>query len=73
MAVRDILGPRSLDQIFFVFISWTIILAISNFVVEGSLLRLEVVVSSGVLLAWCVWGVYYRLEQVQKERHRRDT
>ncbi len=71
MALRDIVGPRSLDQILFVSLLWVVIVVGLGYVQNESIIRVEIVVGTGILLVWVVWGVRYRLEQVRKERYKR--
>ena len=72
MAVRDILKPNSLDQVFYVVLLWTFIIIGSTSIYDSPLLRLEIIIGSGILFIWVVWAVYYRLEQAKKERYRRN-
>jgi hypothetical protein len=70
MGVRDTLGPNSLDQVLYIVLLWIAIMIGSNYFYDSPLLRLEIIIGSGLLLIWVVWAVYYRLEQVQKGGHR---
>ncbi len=72
MALRDILKPNSLDQVVYVILLWVFIIIGSTSFYDSPLLRLEVLLGSGILFIWVVWAVYYRLEQTQKERYRRN-
>lgn len=72
MAVRDILKPNSLDQVFYVVLLWTFIIIGSTSIYDSPLLRLEIIIGSGILFIWVVWAIYYRLEQAEKERYRRN-
>ena len=72
MAVRDILKPNSLDQVFYVVLLWVFIIIGSTSIYDSPLLRLEIIIGSGILFLWVVWAVYYRLGQARKERYRRN-
>ncbi len=71
MGIRDLLGPVSLNQILYVFLFWVVLIILSTSIYDSPLLRLEIIIGTGILLVWVVWGVYYRLEQIPKERYKR--
>jgi len=68
MPWRDRLGPNSLDHIVYVILLWTMTIVVVTRVYDTPLLRLEIIILTGILLIWVVWGVHYRLEQVKQER-----
>lgn len=70
MPTRDILGPASLDQIFYVVLLWTVGVVGFTQVYDSPLVRLEIVVGTGVVMIWAVWGVQYRLREIQRNRYR---
>lgn len=71
MGIRDLLRPVSLNQILYVFLFWVVLIILSTSIYDTPLLRLEIIIGTGILLVWVVWGVYYRLEQIPKERYKR--
>lgn len=68
MAIRDVLGPNTLDQIGYVVLLWTIVVVGVTQYYNTPLLRLEIVLATGLLLIWVVWAVHYRLERARRER-----
>lgn len=64
-------GPNSLDQIVYVVLIWVIFSVVVTRVYNTSIVRLEIVVGTGILLIWAIWAVHYRLEQIQQERYKR--
>ncbi|SIS15642.1 hypothetical protein SAMN05421752_11520 [Natronorubrum thiooxidans] len=70
MSLREVLGPDSLDQIVYVTLVWAIIVLASAYVLDDQIVRLETVIGTGILFVWIVWGVNYRLQQVQQERYK---
>lgn len=70
MSLQEVLGPDSLNQIVYVILLWAIIVFASTFIFDEQIVRLETVIGTVILLVWVVWGVYYRLEQVQRKRYR---
>lgn len=54
MAIRDVVGPKSLTQIIYVGLLWlAAILGVCQ-LYETSLLRLELVLGTGIVLSWMV-------------------
>ncbi|ELY63391.1 hypothetical protein C492_07115 [Natronococcus jeotgali DSM 18795] len=69
MSFRELLGPDSLDQIVYVILFWSLILFGSAYILDEQIIRLESIVGTGILLAWVIWAINYRLQQVQQERY----
>jgi len=69
MSLREVLGPDSLDQIIYVILLWAIILLVSSYILDGPIVRLESVIGTEIIFAWIIWGVNYRLQQMQQERY----
>lgn len=69
MPLRDVLGPNSVDQIVYVILFWSLILFGSAYILDEQIIRLESIVGTGILLAWVIWAINYRLQQIQQERY----
>ncbi len=72
MTTRGILRPDSFDQILYVVLIWVVLLFVSNIIFDRPVIRLEIVIGTGIVLVWVIWGVYYRLDQIREERFNRD-
>ena len=71
MSFRAILVPDSLNTIFYIVVVWCVLIVVVTRIYDTQLIRLEIVVGTGILFIWVVWAVRYRLEQIQQERYRR--
>lgn len=71
MSLRELAGPNSLNQIVYVILLWIIIILSLSYFYDTPLVRLEIIVATGLVMIWVVWAIRYRLEQVQRDRYKR--
>lgn len=73
MDIIETLTPASNNQIVFVVLLWAGIAVGSTYLLQSPLVRWEVILGTMVVLAWTVWAVQHRLDQVRQDRYRRNT
>lgn len=71
MSLRELAGPNSLNQIVYVILLWIIIILGLSYFYDTPLVRLEIIVATGLVMIWAVWAIRYRFEQVQRDRYKR--
>ena len=71
MSFRATLAPDSLNTVFYAVMIWCVLVVVLTRIYDTPLIRLEVVVGTGILLIWVIWAIRYRLEQIQQGRYNR--
>lgn len=69
MDLREFLAPGSIDQIVYVILLWAMSIVVVTQYYNTPLVRLEIVIGTGLILLWTVWGIYERLDTLRRERH----
>lgn len=71
MSFKDAVAPASTEQIIAVVVGWVLLNIALSRLLDGALLRWEVLLSTLVLFGWVVWAVHYRLEEARQDHYRK--
>lgn len=72
MPIRERVAPNSFDQILYIVLLWVAATIVITRFYETPLIRLDIVLGTGLIMIWVVWGIHYRLKQLPQERYRQN-